>query len=120
MASCKDCLHYDVCSFDESCLPDYVNCICYKDRNRFVEFPCKVGSEVFVTPDRGKHFHKATLYGCDEKGTYLVFVNDNKLSEDEKHIVANPILRCFYDWFIKVYTKAEAEQALKSPKKSDS
>lgn len=49
----------------------------------------------------------------NEKGTYLVFVNDNNLSEDENHIVTNPILHCFYDWFIKVYTKSEAEQALK-------
>ncbi len=84
-----------------------------ESEGKLIHLPYKIGSEVFVTPDKGKHFHKATLYGCDEKGTYLVFVNDNNLSEDENHIVANPILRCFYDWFIKVYTKSEAEQALK-------
>lgn len=48
MASCKDCLYYEVCSVDESCLPDYVNCEHFKDRNRFVELPCKVGDTVFV------------------------------------------------------------------------
>lgn len=47
MASCKDCLCGDVCSIAEImgenfCCPDC------KDRNRFVELPCKVGDTVFV------------------------------------------------------------------------
>lgn len=47
MASCKDCLHYEAC---ESQVPKtfwdsetfYYHCKCFKDRNRFVELPCKV------------------------------------------------------------------------------
>ena len=47
MANCKDCLCFDVCSIAEImgenfCCPDC------KDRNRFVELPCKVGDTVFV------------------------------------------------------------------------
>lgn len=37
MASCKDCMHYEFCCAGKSCLPDYVNCKYFKDRNRFVE-----------------------------------------------------------------------------------
>ena len=48
MASCKDCIHYEFCCAGKSGLPDYVNCKYFKDRNRFVELPCKVGDTVFV------------------------------------------------------------------------
>lgn len=112
MASCKDCLSYEVCK-NRDVFGDMPICEHFKDRTRFVELPCKVGSEVYVTPDREKHFHKATLYGCDEKGTFLVFVNDHNLTDEEKHIVANPCTHVFYDWFLKVYTREEAEKALK-------
>lgn len=113
MTNCKECIREIVCKYNDD-VNEYCkgNCPHFKDHSKFVELPCKIGTKVFVTPDRGKHFHKATLYGCDEKGTFLVFVNDNELLEDEKHIVANPMLRCFYDWFLKVYTKEEAEKAL--------
>lgn len=116
MASCKDCLCGDLC-IDRYVCGDRPACEHFKDRTQFVELPCKVGTKVFVSPDRGKHFHKATLYGCDEKGTFLVFVNDNELSKDEKHIVENPNTHCFYDWFLKVYTREAAEKALKEREK---
>lgn len=46
MASCKECLCFDVCSIaaimgENFCCPDC------KDRNRFVELPCKVGDVVY-------------------------------------------------------------------------
>ena len=114
---CDICIKADVCSiakeFEIAYRMQIAQCDFFKDRNGFVELPFKVGSKVFVTPDRGRHFHKATLYGCDEKGTFLVFVNDHNLTDEEKPIVANPCTHVFYDWFIKVYTKEEAEQALK-------
>lgn len=46
MASCKECLCFDVCSIAEImgenfCCPDC------KDHNRFVELPCNVGEELY-------------------------------------------------------------------------
>lgn len=45
MATCKDCIHYDVCGFNE--YKDF-NEICsfFKDKSRIVELPCKVGDKV--------------------------------------------------------------------------
>lgn len=115
---CENCLKSDVCKHKASIEKDPIledvieRCEHFKDRSKFVEMPCEIGSEVFVSPDNGEHFHKANLYGCDEKGVFLVFVNDNKLKESEKHIVKNPMKKVFYDWFSKVYSKEEAEKAL--------
>lgn len=72
-----------------------------------------VGSYVFVSPNKGKSFHKAKIYGRSEKGAYLVWLCDESLDENEKHIVKNPITKFFYDWFHQVYSKGEAEAALK-------
>lgn len=50
MASCKDCICGDIC-IDRYVCGDRPACEHFKDRSKFVELPCKVGSEVFVTPD---------------------------------------------------------------------
>lgn len=72
-----------------------------------------VGSYVFVSPNKGKAFHKARIFGKNEKGAYLVWLCDESLDENEKHIVKNPMTKFFYDWFHQVYSKEEAEAALK-------
>lgn len=72
-----------------------------------------VGSYVFVSPNKGKSFHKARIFGKNEKGAYLVWLCDESLDENEKHIVKNPMTKFFYDWFHQVYSKEEAEAALK-------
>lgn len=46
MASCKDCIHCEMCT-----LPNAFNeiiCNHFKDRNKFVELPCMVGDTVYV------------------------------------------------------------------------
>ena len=66
MPTCKDCLHIDVCEIRtcymcdgfacDDCeihsnygkIPSIKNCKYFKDRNRFVELPCKIGDTVFV------------------------------------------------------------------------
>ena len=58
MASCKDCIHFEVCdsgsSIDEFMEHGtYTNgvekeCDTFKDRTRFVELPCKVGGTVYI------------------------------------------------------------------------
>lgn len=53
MASCKDCLHLEVCN---SRFPDPNNerfiCEQFKDRSRFVELPCKVGDMVYMITEQ--------------------------------------------------------------------
>ena len=46
MASCKDCLHVDVCK-NRDIFGDMPICEHFIDRNRFVELPCKVGEELY-------------------------------------------------------------------------
>ena len=44
MASCKNCMHEEVCNIFLDCLNEYdaEKCVYFKDRNRFVKLPCKV------------------------------------------------------------------------------
>lgn len=46
MASCKDCLCFDECGMAEVMGEDYC-CPDFKDRNSFVELPCKIGEELY-------------------------------------------------------------------------
>ena len=68
MASCKDCVHYEVCQmhYKQKCELTYetereveiamrkaqkavdIECDYYTDRSRFVELPCKVGDKVYL------------------------------------------------------------------------
>lgn len=58
MATCKDCVHAEVCRFKDLPAPlsdSYIReseciekrCGNFKDRSRFVELPCKVGDKVY-------------------------------------------------------------------------
>lgn len=69
MASCKDCVHYEVCQmhYKQKCELTYeterevriamhkaqkavdIECDYYKDRSLFVELPCKLGDVIFYT-----------------------------------------------------------------------
>lgn len=100
MANCKDCLYYEVCSVDESCLTDYVNCKYFKDRNRFVELPCKIGEELYrVKTVRGKKI-----------------VTETQLNQNTFWRIV------FGDEYGKTVflTREEAEKALNSSEKSNS
>jgi hypothetical protein len=63
MATCKDCLHVDVCKFKDLPAPlsdSYIReseciekrCGDFKDRSRFVELPCKVGDMVYMITEQ--------------------------------------------------------------------
>lgn len=57
MASCKDCMHEKVCDYFAGDMNEEgaEKCVCFKDRTRFVELPCKVGEELYrVKTVRGK------------------------------------------------------------------
>lgn len=55
--TCKDCIHYEVCSNNdvEETIYDVVeceivekNCEHFKDKSKFIELPCKVGDTVIL------------------------------------------------------------------------
>ena len=73
MASCKDCLHVEVCrecvmglaaargvELDATEIEQVLvcdDCDNFKDRSRFVELPCKIGTELFrIKQINGKRF----------------------------------------------------------------
>jgi hypothetical protein len=49
MATCKDCLHIDSCKQWYTSLPDkyHDGCDNFKNRNHFVELPCKIGQTAY-------------------------------------------------------------------------
>lgn len=46
MATCRDCLHAEVCLARKEVTKP---CYFFKDRSRFVELPCKLGDVIFYT-----------------------------------------------------------------------
>lgn len=42
--TCKDCIHYELCSYDE---PDINMCELFRDKSLIIELPCKVGDTVY-------------------------------------------------------------------------
>lgn len=65
-----------------------------------IVLPCKIGEEVYVSPNNGKDFYKATLRG-------LHFNNEGKMAYVVDVIRFNG--NTFMDYFTKVYTKEEYE-----------
>lgn len=61
MATCKDCLHFEICKFMygeefEQHWPPFWTCDRFKDRSRFVELPCKEicgkqGDDIYIIDD---------------------------------------------------------------------
>lgn len=70
MITCKDCIHYDVCGFNE--YKDF-NEICsfFKDKSRIVELPCEIGTKLFLIDYPMAH-HRLKRY--EITGTRVVMV----------------------------------------------
>lgn len=107
MATCKDCVHVEVCRFKDLPAPlsdSYIReseciekrCGDFKHHSRFVELPCKVGDEIFCTT-MGK--------------IYQGIVGRIEL-DDEGFAIITTDGYCF-DPLICYHTQEAAEQALK-------
>ena len=101
MAACKDCIHYDVCYALMQSKEVETFCNHFKDKSRYIELPCKVGT---------RH-NKLTFIAVDEEKT------------KEKHRTYY-ILRCDYgklesykSYHFEKLTREEAEKALKEREK---
>lgn len=101
MASCKDCLSCKVCYRTQvEGIPECTevrDCPHFKDRNKFVELPCKVGDTVFVVNGFKEIEELEVDYYVVEKNVISVGMVD-----DGEYEVETVFL-----------TKSEAEQALK-------
>ena len=129
MASCKDCVHYEVCQmhYKQKCELTYetereveiamrkaqkavdIECDYYKDRSRFVELPCKIGEKIY-DPVRGQiSEYKVISFGVNEYGLYL---NLRCIQGLCRHDMIRP------EWIgtTVFFTPEEAEQALKEVK----
>lgn len=100
MASCKDCIHEKVCIFFEGDLNEEgaEKCVCFKDRNRFVKLPCKVGDTVYQTDG-------IRIY--ENKIERIIF-DTNNIGFDETSIGKSIFL-----------TREEAEQVIKERENND-
>ena len=117
MASCKDCMHEEVCSIFSSDLNEdgAEKCVCFKNRNRFVELPCKVGDTIYI------------LTNDSPTGIEESQVKKIELIKTQSKTKIRLIVPCVYDdwgsaqWEIGVndfgktafLTREEAEKALK-------
>lgn len=112
MASCKDCVHEKVCNIFLDYLNEYdaEKCAYFKDSNKFVELPCKVGDKVY-------YFFSDSNYKKYEVCKIVGFHID-------KYRTAFKIELCGYKCLVdteflgeKIFlTREEAEQALKERK----
>lgn len=114
MASCKECLHYDVCeariaadeNYSERNYTENNNCSNFKDRTRFVELPCRVGDTVYYITGIGHNLVKPAKIKeiiIGENGIKDLYVQGNG------HNFENS-----FDIFF--LTREEGEKALKEQK----
>ncbi len=132
MANCKDCLGFEFCLdrlgttkyYDNAIAANNVEELCqkFKDRNRFVELPCKLG-ETFYTIDRRSDKKQVRDYFAEEiticvvrgveNGRYTVLKNcfDFKIKPLRKKIIT--------DMSNIFLTYKEADKALKELKNNE-
>lgn len=103
--TCKDCVHYNVCSpytSPNESYPEVNGCKCFKDKSLYTEIPCKIGDEVYaVKPYRNcKRIYKG-------KVTQMYFVGE----EMKLAIVVNTVVRG--EWGKVVFaTEEEAKRSI--------
>lgn len=110
MASCKDCLSCKVCYLTQvEGIPECTevrDCIHFKDRNKFVELPCKVGDTVYVKTLFGDYAEAEVRdYSYFIYCGFCVVVTSTKF--DKHHIPFSKFGKTVF------LTREEAEQALK-------
>ena len=104
---CKECIHNDICDLQKIIIENRDSCKHFKDSNKFVELPCKVGDKVY-------YFFSDSNYKKYEVCKIVGFHID-------KYRTAFKIELCGYKCLVdteflgeKIFlTREEAEQALK-------
>lgn len=120
MATCKECIHYDIClirdelSDDESKVVSVLECEHFKDRSRFVELPCKVGDTLYSNNQFIQSARVMAIYIDGHGGMFdleITAYNDERFLGFEKFVDKD---YTFEDIGVNLFlTREEAEQALK-------
>ena len=124
MASCKDCLSYGVCNerwlgtgdMPNLCSEEYI-CVHFKDRNRFVELPCRVGDVVYsycedlfrILP----YFIEQIIISYDSDSPNNEYVTFNGISSNASELLADMDFTIDEIGKTVFLTREEAERALK-------
>lgn len=115
---CKNCIKADVCKVLEDFYKDtfygrYIQgCDYFKDHNRFVELPCKVGDTVYVKTLFGDYAEAEVRdYSYFISCGFCVVVTSTKF--DKHHIPFSKFGKTVF------LTREEAEQALKESENND-
>ena len=112
---CKNCIKEDVCKVAEDFYKGPVygmyieDCDYFKDRNRFVELPCKFLHNCFVLPTINNNFSDITEMKCI--GFSLTHDSYNANLITDKNKLYQPRFEAFGKTVF--LTREEAEQALK-------
>lgn len=128
MANCKDCLHNEVClshcdaQHNEGCCSCMLavcnysgnaeKCPYFKDKNHFVELPCKIGDQVYVIDWCGKLYRGYNCpYGCSGGQREKVFRQEcvKYCGIDSRGFSLDDVDRIGKNVFL---TKAEAKNAI--------
>ena len=111
MASCKDCLHEEACNIFAGDLGEdgAEKCVCFKNRNRFVELPCKFLQKCFVIPTSENKLFDITEMECNGFALSNGSFNANLITEKNK--LYQPGFGAFGKTVF--LTREEAERALK-------
>lgn len=117
--TCKDCFHYEACSFYNRNLKDEfdpieLQCDNFKEKSLIVELPCRVGDTVYVlyTCDLPHEIEQVIINGINirKESTQIVFSNNSAFTVWEN------------DWSVyKKYvfsSREEAERALEESEKN--
>lgn len=83
MATCKDCIHYKVCTLatyhtdlkTKKCSINPKKCKKFKDRSKFIELPCELGDKVFYFDTAGR-IYEQTIFQFIYGGTGLKLDSD--------------------------------------------
>lgn len=116
MASCKECLHVEVCPFKRYRVEKdrmEKRCSFFKDRSRFVELPCKVGDTLYFNNVNLRNAKVIAIYVDASGGMFDLDIATNvETVAGYKHFINKDYT--FEDIGKRLFlTKEAAKQALK-------
>lgn len=107
--TCKDCISYEACKFNNKNLPEEYEpiewqCDNFKDKSRYIELPYPLRTKVFVI--RSQTSDKNNLYIFEDYITRYIYGKYGLLMTFDYHLSEDNFERVFTD-------KSKAEEKLK-------
>lgn len=117
--TCKDCIHYELCSYDE---PDINMCELFRDKSLIVELPCKARDKYYrisVTCSDGGYSTKGEHFPSYSDCEYCCDICDKEYVVTEHQFYSVIDILNSIDCIGKTVflTREEAENALKERNK---